>query len=230
MPAIWNRVWLLSNHRADWIVPRGTNAPAHRRTPLIVAYSTESTSAQPSQGWTASLAANTMIRPPGRTKGTASATHSSTGNVALDDATPNACLGSSSWRQRATSNKAAPPAILFAVERKAHRFARGSTKVVRQSGLSKANGTPGSPPPAPTSTTFAPVGAKRAKANESGRWSPANSSILRAPVKLTRAFHRNISAKNPAIPSTCEGVTATPQVLVWAEIASSTTESVTTAV
>lgn len=211
MPAIWNPRWSLSNHPAGGTVPRGTNAPAHRRAPPVVAYCTESASSQPAESPATSAAANTTTRPPSLTRGIAAATHSSGGNVARDEATRKAPLGSSSWRQRLTSKAAALPRTLFAVARNAHRFARGSTIKVGQSGRSTAKGTAGSPPPDPTSTTAEPSGANRAKAKESGRWSPTSSAALRAPVKLTRAFHCNSTSKNVAMLSACPETRARPQ-------------------
>ena len=207
MPAIWNPPWSLSNHPTEGTVPRGTNAPAHLGAPLATTYLSESANTQVSKESTTSDAAKTTTRPPGTSSGNAASIHSDGTNVALDDATENACPGSSSCRQRSTSNRAHRATVLLAAARNAQRFARGSTSKVRQSGLKTANGTPGRPPPAPTSTTLAPFGANRAKANESGRWSPTNSSTPRAPVKLTRAFHCNSNSKNAAIASAWKGVT-----------------------
>lgn len=165
MPGILVGRRLVSTHPH---VSRGTNAPAHLGTPALVPYSTESTKAKPPWLYGKATAVNTTTRPPARTKGEPASIHASGGKVARDEATSKDPLESSSCRHLATS-MVAQPRTRFAVARKAVLFARGSTNNVRQSGRSTENGTPGSPPPAPTSTTTDAAGHNRAKANESGR-------------------------------------------------------------
>ena len=75
-----------------------------------------------------------------------------------------------------------------AVARKARRRLRGSARVSRTSGRSRAKGKAGRPPPEPTSTRRTPSGTRRARAKESGSWSSMIASGVRAPVRLMRAF------------------------------------------
>lgn len=166
MAGIWVRAGPVSNHPR---VPRGTNAPAHLGAPALVAYTTEFLSSHASWAQDMGPAVKTTTCPPGRTNCEPASIQASGGKVARDAATSKDPRGTSSWRHLATSKDAEVPRIRFAVARNAVLFARGSTNRVRQSGRSTENGTPGSPPPAPTSTTAADAGHSLAKANESGR-------------------------------------------------------------